>query len=43
MIYASKQFCDQLETVQYNEQLFIAGYSEGGYATMTTVKEIEEN
>ena len=43
MIYASKQFCDQLETVQYNEQLFIAGYSEGGYATMATVKEIEEN
>ena len=43
MIYASKQFCDQLAVVQYNEQLFIAGYSEGGYATMATVKEIEEN
>ena len=28
---------------KYNNQLFIAGYSEGGYATMATVKEIEEN
>jgi len=43
MIYASKQFCDQFNVIQYNDQLFIAGYSEGGYAAMSTVKEIEEN
>ena len=43
MIYASKQFCDQFNVIQYNDQLFIAGYSEGGYAAMATVKEIEEN
>jgi len=43
MIYASREFCRQLGSIQYNNQLFIAGYSEGGYATMATVKEIEEN
>ena len=43
MIRASKQFSDQLNELQYNEQLFLAGYSEGGYATMAAVKEIEEN
>jgi len=43
MIYASKQFCRQLGTILYNNQLFIAGYSEGGYAVMSAVKEIEEN
>ena len=43
MIRASKHFCDELLEIQYNEQLFLAGYSEGGYATMATVKEIEEN
>ena len=43
MIRASKHFCDQHQDIQYNDQLFLAGYSEGGYATMATVKEIEEN
>ena len=43
MLRATKHFCDQLLEIQYNEQLFLAGYSEGGYATMATVKEIEEN
>ena len=43
MIRASKQFCDELDFIQYNNQLFLAGYSEGGYATMATVKEIEDN
>ena len=43
MIRASKHFCDEFSNIQYNEQLFLAGYSEGGYATMATVKEIEEN
>mgnify|MGYP001166267481 FL=1 len=43
MIRATEHFCDQLSEIQYNDQLFLAGYSEGGYATMATVKEIEEN
>ncbi|MBI45739.1 MAG: hypothetical protein CMG66_06225 [Candidatus Marinimicrobia bacterium] len=43
MIRASKHFCDQLSEIQYNNQLFLAGYSEGGYATMAAVKEIEDN
>lgn len=43
MIYAVKQFCNQMDNIQFNDQLFIAGYSEGGYAAMATVKEIEEN
>ena len=43
MLIASKQFCDNFVNVQYNDQLYLAGYSEGGYATMAAVKEIEEN
>ena len=43
MIYATKTLCKQLDNIQFNNQLFVAGYSEGGYATMATVKEIEEN
>jgi len=43
MIRATENFCDQLSEIQYNDQLFLAGYSEGGYATMATVKEIEDN
>ena len=43
MVYATKQFCNQLSSIQFNNQLYIAGYSEGGYAALATVKEIEEN
>ena len=43
MIFATKNLCDGLNDIQYNEQLFIAGYSEGGYAAMAAVKEIQEN
>ena len=43
MLRAVKQFFNQTDFGQYNSQLFLAGYSEGGYATMATVKEIEEN
>ena len=43
MLRASKHFCNQSVDLQYNNQLFLAGYSEGGYATMAAVKEIEEN
>ena len=43
MLRAAKQFFDQFSNLQYNNQLFLAGYSEGGYATMAAVKEIEDN
>ena len=43
MLRATKHFCDQAQDIQYNNQLYITGYSEGGYATMAAVKEIEEN
>jgi len=43
MLRAVKQFCNETNFSQYNNQLFLAGYSEGGYATMAAVKEIEEN
>ena len=43
MLRAAKHFCNETDLSQYNDQLFLAGYSEGGYATMAAVKEIEEN
>ncbi|MBL0332441.1 MAG: hypothetical protein IPP08_02135 [Chlorobiota bacterium] len=42
MIRASKWMCKRLG-VKLNSQLFLYGYSEGGYATMATHKEIEQN
>ncbi len=41
MIRASREFLKQ-EQVNWNEKLFIAGYSLGGYATMALQKKIEE-
>ena len=43
MLRAAKHFCNQNNFIQFNEQLFLEGYSEGGYVTMAAVKEIEEN
>ena len=43
MLRAVKHFCNQNNFIQFNEQLFLEGYSEGGYVTMAAVKEIEEN
>lgn len=42
MLEAAKDFLDN-ESVAYNDQLFLAGYSEGGYATMALHQYIEEN
>ncbi len=42
MIFAGKEFLDSLN-IPYNQQLFLVGYSEGGYATLATLKGIEEN
>ena len=41
LIAASELSAD--EGVNFNEKLFLAGYSEGGYVTMATHKAIEEN
>ena len=42
MLRASKEFCS-LNNINLNNQLFLIGYSEGGYTTMATHKMIEEN
>lgn len=42
MLRASQEFC-QSNNINLNEQLFLIGYSEGGYTTMATHKMIEEN
>ncbi|WP_028522235.1 alpha/beta hydrolase family protein [Runella limosa] len=41
MIRASKEFINQ-EKIQWDERLYIAGYSAGGFATMSLQKKIEE-
>lgn len=42
MLRATRWFCKRLG-LKLNNQIFLFGYSEGGYATMATHKEIEEN
>lgn len=42
MLEAVQSFLDE-QSVLYNEKLFLAGYSEGGYATMALHQYIEEN
>ena len=41
MIFAAKEFCE-LNSVYINDQLFLTGYSEGGYVTAAVQKMIEE-
>ena len=41
MLRASKEFCS-INNINVNNQLFLVGYSEGGYTTMATHKMIEE-
>lgn len=41
MLRAVKEFCNQ-KGILYNDQLFLAGYSQGGHATMALHKAIEE-
>lgn len=41
MLRASRVFCDSVN-VPTNEQVFLMGYSQGGHATMATLREIEE-
>jgi predicted esterase len=42
MLKATKQYCEK-NKIKFNEQLFLAGYSQGGYVTMATHKELEKN
>jgi pimeloyl-ACP methyl ester carboxylesterase len=42
LIHATKEFLD-VQKVLFNEKLFLAGYSEGGYVTLAAAKEIERN
>ncbi len=42
MLRASKEFLKK-ENIQWNNKLFIGGYSEGGFATMSLQKKIEED
>lgn len=42
MLRATRQLLAE-KNILTNEQLFLAGYSEGGYATLATQKEIEQN
>ncbi|WP_159472623.1 S9 family peptidase [Dyadobacter sp. 3J3] len=42
MLRAAKELLKQQTEVKWNEKLYIAGYSEGGYATMCLQKKIEE-
>jgi pimeloyl-ACP methyl ester carboxylesterase len=41
-IKAARELASQ-KNVRFNEKLFLAGYSQGGYATMATHKSIEQN
>lgn len=42
MLRAAKEFLKKQNEVKWDEKLYLAGYSEGGYATMSLQKMIEE-
>lgn len=42
MLRAAKEFLKGQTEVKWDEKLYVAGYSEGGYATMSLQKKIEE-
>jgi len=43
LLRATRQFAAENDQFQINDQLFLAGYSEGGYATMATHQIIERD
>jgi hypothetical protein len=43
LLLETKKYIDQLEGVYWNEQIFLTGYSQGGYVTMATAKKIQED
>jgi len=42
MLRAAKEFLKKQNDVQWDERLYLAGYSEGGFATLSLQKKIEE-
>ncbi|TLU98727.1 alpha/beta hydrolase family protein [Dyadobacter luticola] len=42
MLRAAKEFLKKQTAVKWDEKLYVAGYSEGGYATMSLQRKIEE-
>lgn len=42
MVKSAKEFLTK-EKIEFNDQLFLAGYSEGGYVTLAAAQEIETN
>ncbi|WP_373511977.1 alpha/beta hydrolase family protein [Persicitalea sp.] len=42
MLRASKEFLKEQTAVKWNNKLYIAGYSEGGFASMSLQKKLEE-
>ena len=42
MLRAAKEFLRGQTDVKWDEKLYVAGYSEGGYATMSLQRKIEE-
>jgi pimeloyl-ACP methyl ester carboxylesterase len=42
MLLAAKQFCEE-NNIELNDQLFLGGYSQGGFVTMALHKELETN
>lgn len=42
MLRAAKEFVKGQNDIKWNQKLYLAGYSEGGYATMSLQKKIEE-
>lgn len=41
MVRATRNFVRELSSVQLNHQLFLFGYSQGGHATMATLRDME--
>lgn len=43
LIRAAKEFICQNDEIEFDDKIFLAGYSQGGHATLATHKYIEEN
>ena len=43
MIRAGRNFCNDSDAIQFNNQISLVGYSEGGYATLSAQKMMEQD
>jgi len=43
MILAVEEFTDYIDGLNVNKELYLMGYSQGGWATLTALKDIEQN